>query len=178
MVKGDRSTPIFDLVSKLSTQIGKSAFVQQGVESPTWSPAVIVGTKKGGSIFSHDEVACVMAIDGRAIPDETGKWNERQPLLPGAHEIFVHYYDGTSTAAHDFFFNAKPGASYVVSYERKARENPRLWIQERDSHQPVTSIAEAKMGETWSGTDFFQSGPFGMSPEGYNSNSVRPPGKR
>ena len=110
------------------------------------SSATIVGTCKRGSFLINDEVACVMDVDGRHIPDETERWSHEQPLLPGLHEIFVRYYDGSSTAGQSFVIDAMPGASYEVRYSRQPNMNPRLWIQDRNSQRPVTAMVEAPMG--------------------------------
>jgi TolB-like protein len=178
MVKGDRSVPLADMISSLSSQIGKIALDQRGVDSTPWAPATIVGSRRHGSFLSHDEVACVMAIDGRPIPDETEKWDQRQPLLPGLHEVFVRYYDGTSTAGHDFVFNARPGASYEVNSERQEHLGPKLWILDRNTHQLVTVIADSTQGVTpdqWSAPgEFWWARRPPASPMN-NPGFVRPP---
>lgn len=179
MVRGDPSTPIADLISQLSIQIGKITLVQNGVNSVSWGPADIVGTCKPGSLLSHDEVACVMDIDGRAIPDEVKNWSQKQQLQPGLHEIFIRYYDGTSTAGHSFIINASPGASYEVRYERQPNSNPVLWIQDRLSQQPVTKMANASVGGGPHIIKNIDEGPFGWFSGQYLGSGppVVPPAK-
>lgn len=147
MVKGDGTAPVAELVARLGAQIARIAMIQQGLEPVPWVPAGIVGTCRRGALLSHDEVACVMAVDGRAIPDEALNWSRSQALLPGVHEIFVRFYDGTATAGRSFVIEARPGAAYAVSYQRQPRANPTLWIQDLGAHQPATEAVEARMGE-------------------------------
>jgi TolB-like protein len=167
MVKGDHSTPIADLISRLGAQVGRIALVQNGAGPAEWTPATIVGTRRRatstGSSIAHDQVACVLAIDGMAIPDEVDKWGEKQLLLPGLHEVFVRYYDGTSMPGHDFTFDAKPGASYEVvsesgpssavavgslpleSLHNAGGGSPRIWIRDQETQQAVTDVAVPSM---------------------------------
>jgi TolB-like protein len=175
MVKGDRSKPIADLISQLSLQVGAIAQVQLGLPTVSWSPAAIVGIRKRGSFLANDEVACVMDVDGRLVPDETEHWDQKLALLPGLHEIYVRYYDGSSTAGHSFVLYAKPGASYAVGYERKPNMNPRLWIQDQATHKAVTGIAEASTGDPEHSTGSF--GMAGIWSESDNPDYVRPPAK-
>ena len=172
MVKGDTSTPIADLISQLGAQVARIAMIQKGVEPTSWAPAAIVGTRERatslGSNIPHDEVACVLAIDGRVIPDEVEKWSQTQTLLPGFHEIFVRYYDGTASAGHDFVFNAKPGASYEVYFEKGHLSlaslntpavpsvGPVLWIRDQRTREPVTAVTQVSLGPRQPGvpTDF------------------------
>jgi TolB-like protein len=200
MVKGDPSTPIADLISQLGAQVAKIAMSQNGAEATRWPPATIVGTRERGTrlgtLIPHDEVACVLAIDGRVIPDEVEKWSQPQTLLPGIHEIFVRYSDGTASAGHGFVFNAKPGASYEVYYEKPhlsmasgntllyptsrnipaSSEGPKLWIRDQRTHEPVTAVAQADMGPGQPDvpTDFQFRGLNDISP-GDNPDFVRPP---
>ena len=44
MVKSDGTTPVVDLLSNLSMQIGRTALVQLGAEAPSWGSAMIVGS--------------------------------------------------------------------------------------------------------------------------------------
>ncbi len=178
MVKSDGTTPIVDLLSKLSMEIGRAALVQQGLEPPHWSPATIVGSCKQGSLISHDEIACVMAVDGRAVPDEVNQWSRKQPVLPGLHEIFVRYYDGTTTAGHNFIFGAKPGTLYEVRYERQPPLNPELWIEDQASHQPVTSKVAVGIDKPRPTLPLIANGPFGHTLRKYNSEYVTPPPTR
>jgi TolB-like protein len=179
MVKGDRLASFADLISQLGTQIGRIALVHQGLEPAQWSPASIIGSREKGANLSHDEVACVMDIDGGVIPDETEHWSQERPLLPGLHEIFVRYYDGTSIADHSFVLDAKPGASYEVSFYRQPDMNPRLWIQDRDTHRAATTMAEEKLGVVRNTVDTLRLpgafGPFGYwSEQTGNPDFVRP----
>lgn len=145
MVKSDGTTPVVDLLSNLSMQIGRTALAQLGAEPPSWTSAMIVGSAKRGSFISHDEIACVMAIDGQAVPDEVGQWEHKHSILPGIHQVFVRYYDGTVTAGRNFIFQARPGASYQVRYERQSQLNPTLWIEDQGTQQPVTIKVEARV---------------------------------
>jgi hypothetical protein len=146
-VRTEKSTSIADAVSLLAMQVGKIALSQRGTEAPAWIPAAIVGTARSATLFTFQEVASVMSIDGVAIADETQTWNKERPLLPGLHSIFVRYYDGTATAGHSFTLFAKPGVQYAVSYDRASGENPRLWISEKATGKPVTAIAMASVGD-------------------------------
>jgi TolB-like protein len=199
MVKGDQSTPIVDLISQLGAQVASIAMKQNGVEGTPWPPATIVGTRERstrlGTSIPHDEVACVLAIDGRVIPDEVEKWSQPQTLLPGIHEIFIRYYDGTDIAGHSFVFNARPGGSYEVYCEKPhlsmasgntllyptsrnipaSTEGPKLWIRDQRTHEPVTAVAQVSLDskpDEW--TDFQFRGLNDIS-TGDNPDFVRPP---
>jgi len=147
MAKADASTTVADAVSLLGTQVGRIALSQQGNPDVPWAPAEIVGTARGKSLFSVGEVACVMAVDGVPIPDETEKWELKRALLPGFHDIFVRYYDGTSVAGENFTLEAMPGQNYEVSFERPQGQKPKLWIREQLSGRAVTPTILASVGE-------------------------------
>jgi hypothetical protein len=146
-VRTEKSTSIADAVSLLAMQVGKIALTQNGAEAVAWGPAAIVGTARPATLFTFQQVASVMSIDGTAVSNETQTWNTKRPLLPGLHSIFVRYYDGTATAGHSFTLFAKPGVQYAVRYDRPSGENPRLWISDEFSGKPVTVIAMASVGD-------------------------------
>jgi len=77
-----------------------------------------------------------------------------------------------------FIFGARSGVSYEIKYELTQRSNPKLWIQEHDSHQPVTSIVEAVNGGTAEPADLFQTGPFGYLFPPNSSNYVPLPSQQ
>jgi hypothetical protein len=146
-VRTEKSTSIADAVALLAMQVGKIALTQQGAAAVAWSPARIVGTARPATLFTFQEVASVMAVDGVAIADETQTWDKQRPLLPGLHSIFVRYYDGTSTAGHGFTLDAKPGGSYAVRYDRASGKNPSLWISDEKTGKAVTGIVQASVGD-------------------------------
>jgi hypothetical protein len=140
-----------------------------------WSPAGIVGSRQTGPLLSRAVVACVLSVDGRVIPDETDNWDKSQPLLPGLHEIFVRYYDGTNVAGHDFVIEAKPGASYEAACARPESARPTLWIEDIASHKPVTDVVEAKIASKREAVEAYETGPFGyVFPEGTYPVVTRP----
>lgn len=175
MVKTDRSAPMADLISQLSAQIGEIVLVQQRVGTTRWSPAMIVGTHRSvtniGTNIPHDEVACVLAIDGRIVSGGSEQWSQGRRLLPGIHEIVIGYTaqlrasvaPGGSFpvyAARDVVFKAKPGASYEVVYESSPLDEqgqthgPMLWIKDQASSQPVTMLIDASTGPEGTETAF------------------------
>jgi hypothetical protein len=161
MVKGDPSTATADLIAKLAAQVGAIAQVQNGLAPTPWSAAGIVGSREAGSLLSHGVIACVLSVDGRAIPDETDNWDKVQPLLPGLHEIFVRFYDGTRVAGHDFVIDAQPGASYGVACEHPEHAKPKLWIEDLASHRPITAVVEAATASKREAVEAYETGPFG-----------------
>jgi TolB-like protein len=195
MVKGSPSTPIADLISQLGAQVGRIAMIQNGVEPTAWASAAIFGTRERatrlGTNIPHDEVACVLAIDGRVIPDEVDKWSQKQTLLPGLHDIYVRYYNGTASAGHAFVFNAKPGASYEVYFEKAhlsvasnstvavPPEGPVLWIRDQRTREPVTAVTQVSLGPRLLGvpTDFefrgLNDASLGDNPDYVRSPSLR-----
>jgi hypothetical protein len=143
LVQSVRGETVADLVSHLAAQVAALAMAQQGLPSGSWQAASILGTRRPGSHSAHDEVACVVDVDGRIVPDETTKWDQPQVLSPGLHEVYVRFYDGQRLMDHDFIFNAVPGAHYRVSFERPADRKATVWIGSADSGEPVTAKAEA-----------------------------------
>ena len=177
MVKTDRLTPMADLISQLSAQIGEIVLVQQRVGTTRWNPAMITGTDRSvtitGTNIPHDEVACVLAIDGRTVSGGSEQWSQERRLLPGLHEIVIGYTaqlrasvaPGGSFpvyAARDVVFKAKPGASYEVVYEssplgeQRQTHGPMLWIKDQASNQPVTILVDAGTGPARTETTFYR----------------------
>jgi hypothetical protein len=166
MVQPGRSTAVTialaDLIAQLAMQVANVALRQKGDGRCEWRHSEITGTCKRGAFLVHDEVACVMDIDGRRIPDETEHWSEEQPLLPGLHEVFVRYYDGTSTGGNSFVIYAVPGAPYLVRFNHQPNEKPTVWIENEVTHERATHLAEAGMGKPPEQPDsFYGWGPFG-----------------
>ena len=143
LVQSVRGESVADLVSHLAAQVAAVAMAQQGRPPGSWPAAAILGTRRPGSHSDHDEVACVLDVDGRAVPDETAKWDQPQALSPGLHEVYVRFFDGHRLMDHDFIFNAAPGAHYRVGFARPADRKATLWIGSADSGEPVTDKAEA-----------------------------------
>jgi TolB-like protein len=141
MVKGNESTSYADLLSRLSQQVAEIALVQQGFGKSHWSPATIAGTRVPPATAianpPREELAVVVAIDGKFIPETLTKWNQEQPLLPGEHNVVIYCSEGQRDFGRLLTFDAKPGASYEVVYDQGAREGYRLWIQDQGTHQPV-----------------------------------------
>ncbi len=143
LVQSVRGESVADLVSHLAVQVAAEAMAQQGRPPGSWPEAAILGTRRPGSHSAHDEVACVLDVDGRAVPDETAKWDQPQALSPGLHEVYVRFYDGHRLMDHDFIFNAVPGAHYRVAFERPADWKATVWIGSAETGEPVTGKAEA-----------------------------------
>jgi hypothetical protein len=143
LVQSVQGESVADLASRLAAQVAAVAMAQLGGTPGSWPAAAIVGTRQPGSHLDHDEVACVLDVDGRVVPDETAKWDQPQTLSPGLHEVYVRFYDGHRLMGHGFIFNALPGAHYRVVFERPADRKATVWISSADTGEPVTGKSEA-----------------------------------
>lgn len=155
MVKSDESTSFADFISQLSLQVGKIALVQQGIEQAHWGPATIAGTQvlvpTAPATTPREELAVVVSIDGREVPDKLAKWRQELPLLPGEHHVVIYYSEGHADFGRQLSFDAKPGATYEVVYNQGAREGYKLWIQDRSTHQLVKILNDVTSHKESSG---------------------------
>jgi hypothetical protein len=88
-------------------------------------------------LFDRRETACVIAIDGRAVPHEREEWDKDLPLAPGRHGIGALYFDSGGVASCEFLCDARPGARYQLRFEDEPDRTVRLWIADLRSGQPV-----------------------------------------
>ncbi len=144
-VRGDPKTPLADMVSQLSEQVGQIILLQQGVRQSPWALAKIVGTRKIVATIipnmPREDTAGVVSVDGRAIQGGPEQWIQEQPIRPGAHQIVIYsYYGGSPLLYRPVRFDAKPGASYVVVYDGGRPDNRRLWLEDQKTHQPVARL--------------------------------------
>jgi TolB-like protein len=147
-VRGDAKTPFADMVSQLSEQVGQIVLLQQGVKQSPWGMAKIVGTRKIVSTIipgmPREDSAGVVSVDDRAIQGGPEVWTQEESIRPGAHRIIIYcYYGGSPLLYRQVLFDAKPGASYVVVYDRGRPDDRRLWLEDQSTHQPVAHLGNS-----------------------------------
>jgi hypothetical protein len=140
-VRGGASEAIADMASELSLKIGSLVLHRPESEArQNWTPAAIRGsrrTKSSMPLLDRRETACVVAIDGRAIPREREKWDKDLPLAPGRHGIGALYFDSGGVATCEFLCDARPGARYQLRFEDGPDRTVRFWIADLRSGRPV-----------------------------------------
>lgn len=163
LVQTVRGESVADLISHLAAQVAAVAMAQQGQTPGAWPAAAIIGTRRQGTFLGHDEVACVLDVDGRVVADETAKWDQPQVLSPGLHEVYVRFYDGHHLLGHGFIFNVAPGARYEVAFERSTDRKATVWINSAATSEPVTAKAEAQSEAPVETTILMNIGPYGST---------------
>lgn len=97
-------------------------------------------TPNTGVLGIGSEGAYVAAIDGKVAFHRT-KRSDPLTLAPGPHALALSYWQGTLEGFAPAYFDAKPGASYVIKFE----SGDYLFFKERRSYSLY--VVEEKSGE-------------------------------
>ncbi len=128
-VKGDQKTPLADLVSQLSEQVGQIVLLQQGVKQSPWDMAKIVGTRKIVPTIipnmPREDTAGVVSVDGRAIQGGPEQWTQEQTIRPGS-----------ASGRHIQLLRGQPPALSSRQVRRKAGSLVCGGIRRREPGQP------------------------------------------
>jgi hypothetical protein len=149
-VRGGASVPVADMASDLSLKIGGMVLRRSEAEArQIWTAATIRGAqRKAGPMpfFAGEETACVIAIDGRAVPHEGQHSDNGLPLLPGRHGIAVLYSGNGGIASCELFYDAKPGAQYQLRFEDEPGRTIRIWIADLGTGRPAGAWVADRAG--------------------------------